>query len=145
MLPATGVSTVVVVGGLFMLIAGVIVTRWVRQSSGLNWYFNELSNDFVSDAYDMSGTNGSSWNNDTTSVTVETGEPVEANSTVWFKWSRLPMARYCLIRVTRRLIQSCVHTRLETLTIHGILSIQLVAMMIRPYAAGPPPPHWRFL
>ena len=33
-LPATGGSTFVVVAGLFMLIAGVIVTRWVRASAG---------------------------------------------------------------------------------------------------------------
>ena len=33
-LPATGGSTFVVVAGLFLLIAGVIVTRWVRQSAG---------------------------------------------------------------------------------------------------------------
>ena len=33
-LPATGGSTFVVVAGLFVLVAGVIVTRWVRQSAG---------------------------------------------------------------------------------------------------------------
>jgi hypothetical protein len=33
-LPATGGSTFVVAAGLFLLIAGVIVTRWVRQSAG---------------------------------------------------------------------------------------------------------------
>jgi surface protein len=33
-LPATGGSTFVVAAGLFMLIAGVIVTRWVRASAG---------------------------------------------------------------------------------------------------------------
>jgi surface protein len=33
-LPATGGSTFVVAAGLFMLIAGVIVTRWVRTSAG---------------------------------------------------------------------------------------------------------------
>ena len=33
-LPATGGSTFVVVAGLFLLIAGVIVTRWVRASAG---------------------------------------------------------------------------------------------------------------
>jgi hypothetical protein len=33
-LPETGGSTFVVVAGLFLLIAGVIVTRWVRQSAG---------------------------------------------------------------------------------------------------------------
>jgi len=33
-LPATGGSTFVVVAGLFLLIAGVVVTRWVRQSAG---------------------------------------------------------------------------------------------------------------
>ena len=33
-LPATGGSTFVVVAGVFLLVAGVIVTRWVRQSAG---------------------------------------------------------------------------------------------------------------
>ena len=33
-LPATGGSTFVVVAGLFLLVAGVIVARWVRQSAG---------------------------------------------------------------------------------------------------------------
>ena len=33
-LPETGGSTFVVVAGLFVLVAGVIVTRWVRQSAG---------------------------------------------------------------------------------------------------------------
>jgi len=33
-LPATGGSTFVVVAGLFVLVAGVIVARWVRQSAG---------------------------------------------------------------------------------------------------------------
>jgi len=33
-LPSTGGSTFVVVAGLFVLVAGVIVTRWVRQSAG---------------------------------------------------------------------------------------------------------------
>ena len=33
-LPATGGSTFVLVAGLFFLIAGVVVTRWVRQSAG---------------------------------------------------------------------------------------------------------------
>ena len=33
-LPATGGSIFVVFAGLFLLVAGVIVTRWVRQSSG---------------------------------------------------------------------------------------------------------------
>ena len=33
-LPATGGSTLVVVAGLFVLVAGVIMTRWVRQSAG---------------------------------------------------------------------------------------------------------------
>ena len=33
-LPATGGSTFVVVAGLFLLVAGVIVTRWVRASAG---------------------------------------------------------------------------------------------------------------
>jgi surface protein len=33
-LPATGGSSFVVVAGLFMLVAGVIVTRWVRASAG---------------------------------------------------------------------------------------------------------------
>jgi len=33
-LPVTGGSTFVVAAGLFMLIAGVIVTRWVRASAG---------------------------------------------------------------------------------------------------------------
>jgi hypothetical protein len=33
-LPATGGSTFVVVAGLFVLVAGVIVERWVRQSAG---------------------------------------------------------------------------------------------------------------
>ena len=33
-LPATGGSTFVLVAGLFMLIAGVIVKRWVRASAG---------------------------------------------------------------------------------------------------------------
>ena len=33
-LPATGGSTFVVVAGLFLLIAGVIVARWVRSSAG---------------------------------------------------------------------------------------------------------------
>jgi hypothetical protein len=33
-LPATGGSTFVLVAALFMLVAGVIVSRWVRQSAG---------------------------------------------------------------------------------------------------------------
>ena len=33
-LPETGGSMFVVIAGLFVLIAGVIVTRWVRQSAG---------------------------------------------------------------------------------------------------------------
>jgi len=33
-LPATGGSTFVLVAGLFVLVAGVIVARWVRQSAG---------------------------------------------------------------------------------------------------------------
>ena len=33
-LPATGGSTFVLIAGLFLLVAGVIVTRWVRQSAG---------------------------------------------------------------------------------------------------------------
>ena len=33
-LPETGGSTFVLVAGLFVLVAGVIVTRWVRQSAG---------------------------------------------------------------------------------------------------------------
>ena len=33
-LPATGGSTFVLVAGLFLLIAGVLVTRWVRSSAG---------------------------------------------------------------------------------------------------------------
>jgi LPXTG-motif cell wall-anchored protein len=33
-LPATGGSTFVLVAGLFVLVAGVIVTRWVRASAG---------------------------------------------------------------------------------------------------------------
>ena len=33
-LPATGGSTFVVVAGLFVLVAGVVVARWVRQSAG---------------------------------------------------------------------------------------------------------------
>jgi len=33
-LPSTGGSTFVVVAGLFIIIAGVIVSRWVRQSAG---------------------------------------------------------------------------------------------------------------
>ena len=32
-LPDTGGSIFVVIAGLFVLVAGVIVTRWVRQSS----------------------------------------------------------------------------------------------------------------
>lgn len=56
----------------------------------LSWSFNALMNDNVADAYDMSSSNTGSWNNDTTSATVETGEPSyyfgEPHSTVWFKW-----------------------------------------------------------
>ena len=33
-LPDTGGSIFVVIAGLFVLVAGVIVTRWVRQSAG---------------------------------------------------------------------------------------------------------------
>ena len=33
-LPATGGSTFVLIAGLFLLVAGVIVARWVRQSAG---------------------------------------------------------------------------------------------------------------
>ena len=144
-LPATGGSTVVVVSGLFLLIAGVIVTRWVRQSSGrmsvvaapllllgglvlapsltdpcaLPSTITEpstttlvpdsttivpsttvvstttaaptedvFSNDNVLHAFTLRGSGF--WTGDTTTSTVENGEPNETDSgafsTVWFKW-----------------------------------------------------------
>ena len=56
----------------------------------LNWLFNPLTNDDVADAYVMSQSISGSWNNDTTSATVETGETNNyldgPHSTVWFKW-----------------------------------------------------------
>ena len=56
----------------------------------LNWSFNLLTNDDVADAYDMSESNSGSWNNDTTSATIEDGElntySGVAYSTVWFRW-----------------------------------------------------------
>jgi len=33
-LPETGGSTFVLIAGVFLLVAGVIVARWVRQSAG---------------------------------------------------------------------------------------------------------------
>lgn len=58
-----------------------------RRSTGRSIH----SNDDVANAYDMSASNTGSWNNDTTSATVETGETNNylgaPHSTVWFKWT----------------------------------------------------------